>query len=447
MGNLIILLAIILIVAAVIVVLFRRRKAKRRVARVTKGSISAQWVEAGKTLTIAGHKINGMVYIGREHQQNHQHWQGGVAIDPQLPVAEVAGDLQGRTISRWPSYSRIEPSARTTYLNWLANGRSQQNIGVGYIFLFFYGLEYRFFIDKPSRDERIILAQEAKRLLDSYGSNKSVDRYLGVFHDVAQLTLHPEQKRQPVFENLGHGVPISVRATIGKMINERQPLTAEWLLSWYINCSETRLHPLAKHSFAEFKELFSQLFTSQYRQGLAVTIPEKIGQVVYLSASARFFRKITYAGHEVPDIASIREPIAIANKFANEAIDLMKTRAKQQSPNYQQSPQDHNDKQQSILDDVFDDDDNEQQPDNSPLLDNQHAGLLDELLSRPRWSRDESTELARQHRLMPEGAIETINNFAIEVYQEPLVIEDDNYLVIEQDIANRINSGGKNGNN
>ena len=449
MDNLVILLAIILVVVAVVGgMLFLRPKVRRGMSRVTKGSISSQWVEVDKTLTVAGRKINGMVYVGREHQQNQQHQQGGVAIDPQLPVAKIAGDLQGKTISRWPSYSKIEPRARATYLNWLANGRSQQNIGAGYVFLFFYGLEYRFFIDKPNRAERILLSQEVKRLLDSYGSNRSIHRYLGVFYDVAQLTLHPEQKRQPLFENLGHGLPISVRATIGKMLNEQQPLTADWLLSWYINSSETRLHPLANHLFPEFKELFNQLFFNQYPQGLSVAIPKEIGQVVYLSASGRFFRKITHAGHNIPDIASIREPMTIANKFADEAINMLTNRKVQQSSNYQQSPKDTDNTQQSILDDIFgDEDDDEQQEDNSLLLDNQHAGLLDELCTRQQWSKDELTELARQHRLMPDGAIETINNFAVELCQEPLVIDDNKFWVIERDIANCINSGGKNVNN
>ena len=89
----------------------------------------------------------------------------------------------------WPSYSGIGPQARATYLDWLASGRSDTRYGVGYVFLYFYGLERRFFVDKPDEDEKRLLIAEVERLLRIYGDNRSVKGYLGAFLDAAQATL------------------------------------------------------------------------------------------------------------------------------------------------------------------------------------------------------------------------------------------------------------------
>lgn len=58
-------------------------------------------------------------------------------------------------------------------------------------------------------------------------------------------------------------------------------------------------------------------------------------------------------------------------------------------------------------------------------LDAQHGELLHALLARAAWSRAEYVELARQHQLMPDGALETINEWAFEHHDEALVEDGD----------------------
>ena len=91
-------------------------------------------------------------------------------IDPSKPVADKADDLSkppvcliGRIIRPFiPDRARpISPGCRAA--------ESDPGYNVGYVFLYFYGLERRFFIDNPDRDERKAIIAEVGRLLDVYG--------------------------------------------------------------------------------------------------------------------------------------------------------------------------------------------------------------------------------------------------------------------------------------
>lgn len=79
----------------------------------------------------------------------------------------------------WPNYQELTNNQRIKYLEWLSSGRNSDLNEVGYIFIFFYGLERRFFKDK--KDKNIIL-KEVQRLLSKYGElSGSLRSYLGNF--------------------------------------------------------------------------------------------------------------------------------------------------------------------------------------------------------------------------------------------------------------------------
>jgi uncharacterized tellurite resistance protein B-like protein len=57
-------------------------------------------------------------------------------------------------------------------------------------------------------------------------------------------------------------------------------------------------------------------------------------------------------------------------------------------------------------------------------LDVAHSAFLRALLTQGTWSRGELEELAEEHNLMPDGALDTINEFALDLAGEPLLEED-----------------------
>jgi hypothetical protein len=152
------------------------------------------WVPKGRSITIAGRTLGGMVYVGAAPGVTG----GGYGercrayIDPKQPVSSTGADKSGESMPYWPGYSSISPSCRATYLDWLADGAKDPAINPGYMFLYFYGLERRFLVDSPSDDEKREILTEVQRLRDLFGSNHSVQRYLSDFIDLASLVLNDD---------------------------------------------------------------------------------------------------------------------------------------------------------------------------------------------------------------------------------------------------------------
>src|SRR5690606_16718019 len=86
-------------------------------------------------------------------------------------------------------YSSIEPECRLAYLQWLTNGKKDPNAYIGYVFLYFYGIERRIIADMPEREEMLLLIGEIERLRSIYSANRSFDGYSTRLLDAARLIM------------------------------------------------------------------------------------------------------------------------------------------------------------------------------------------------------------------------------------------------------------------
>ncbi|MCY4221864.1 MAG: TerB N-terminal domain-containing protein [Thiotrichales bacterium] len=293
-----------------------------RRTRTTRKS-TARWIQPSDMATVAGRKIGGMIYLGAEPRQESWKREGCSFIDPSLSVAKFGSDFSGLGISYWPSYGAIDSRARATYLDWLAGDRADRRIGPGYVFLYFYGLERRFFVDTPDEEEKRLLVAETERLLDVYGENHSVRQYLGAFLDAAQVVLEPAGDAEPRFERSGYELPLGLRIAIGRMAKEKLPLSANWLLGWYTAHPEHWLRTAATRAFPEFRTLFTLLFDEQFPKGLKMRTPKRLLSARYVSASRAFEADLGPFLGDIPDISGISRPLAIAKELVEEATDAL----------------------------------------------------------------------------------------------------------------------------
>lgn len=76
----------------------------------------------------------------------------------------------------YPSYHYMSPTQRGQFLNWLKGGKKDQDIDIGYVFVYFYGLEYRAAVE--NKDKKLILF-ELIRLYKTYAwKSQSFGRYI-----------------------------------------------------------------------------------------------------------------------------------------------------------------------------------------------------------------------------------------------------------------------------
>ncbi len=286
-----------------------------------KGS---SWVRPGKTVTVAKRKIRGMVYVGAAPTDGGYSEPDNAFINPSLSVAKKGGDWGGKDLSYWPNYSHLTPRARATYLDWLAEGKTRL-ADPGYMFLYFYGLERRYFRDKTKEKERMLIVEEVQRLYNLFYDNRSSARYLGAFLDVASLT---DANHIPAPDILPDArktsdLPVSLKVGIALQIDANAPLSAKWLRAWYFLDADTRFRTPAKRCGEEFAALFDALFERDYPDGMPLRRPKRKLKVIYHAASGKFKADRTDSVGDLADISSLRKPLTIAERIAHEATEAL----------------------------------------------------------------------------------------------------------------------------
>jgi len=276
------------------------------------------WIPPGISVTVSGKKIpDGMLYVGKYLQS-----AGGYCdIEPslinlKLKVDWLSPDFQGSGMSYWPSYSEIDPACRAAYLNWLISGRSDPSYYIGYVFIYYYGLERRFFGNaKPSeaaRADRPAIIAEVKRLLSIYGANGSFKGYANRFLDAALLMQMPEKlyKSAPPEERAGWELPMSVRIALGQLITEGKTIPANWAYAWVILHPETRLRTPVKRCAEEFKILFKMRYAEKYGDGMKIKPNVTVTKLsAHFRTASHGIGAIEVQCEDFPDIGMLSDPI------------------------------------------------------------------------------------------------------------------------------------------
>ena len=298
-------------------------KKKRPSKKTADNLLPAKWYSENETAIVAGREIGGNIYIGSIDRANHWEAKYSGVIDPKMRVTK-SKDKAGDGVPYWPNYSLISPDERATYLDWLASGRIDEDTGVSFVFLYFYGIERRFFLDRPKRKEQKLLVAEVNRLVNIYGQNYSIQSYLGTFLDVARIiTMDHDNIEQIEYERYGYELPLGLRYSIGRLIKEGTRLDAFWMFQWYVLHPETRLRTPAKRAHSEFKTLFTRLFNEKYPNGLRINAPKRNLKVEYKAASHAFEVDLTKKVGVVPDIGALTRPVKLAGEIVDQAVTAL----------------------------------------------------------------------------------------------------------------------------
>lgn len=279
------------------------------------------WRAAGEDVEIAGAQITGgLFYVGKA--RSGDAWsQEKCLIDPALPVASLGSDPTGDTLPYWPSYRDLSPGARRSYLDWLAGGRSAPGAGLGYVFIFFYGLERRLFVDKAF-DEVDAIIDEVRRLLAIYGENHSFRTYATRLTEAAELVRETEIARppcSPAGRYLDYEMPLSVRRYLGALLAASTPFDADDALLWLMSLPDTYLRTPGTRCFDEMSALWRIRFAQRHPAGLRIRAPKARLSGAYRAASGMF--EVSISVGDLPDIASVSAPLSGLRDLLNGCMD------------------------------------------------------------------------------------------------------------------------------
>ncbi len=288
-----------------------------RVPAAPKGFGAATWIPADQPVEIAGTTVaGGLVYVGTS-LKTPTGANDPCLIDPSKSVA-ARGDYTERQMGYWPSYSDISATARRAYLDWLAGGRKDPEADVGYVFLFFYGLERRAILDAAKDDaakaDWPVIADELRRLLGIYGDKSGSFRsYASSLLNWVSLAEHPEQaylKPVPGFPKT-YELPLYIRLALGQAAVDKAPVPAALALAWARLDPTSYLRTPATRCGEEFDKLFIRKYQEAFGEGMVLPKNRTKLKLVHRPASAGFRGhdepRLTFG--DIPDVTVLTAPI------------------------------------------------------------------------------------------------------------------------------------------
>ncbi|HEY9627585.1 MAG TPA: TerB N-terminal domain-containing protein [Coleofasciculaceae cyanobacterium] len=259
------------------------------------------WIPPGQTIEVQGYQIPGMVYVGEDLPAiNNSRASETSLINPQLKVKRDRPDYEGKQMPYSVSYSQMPPACRAAYLHWLSTGRSEPNIYIGYIWLFFYGLERRVFYDllradlkhdEAKRQELAQIVAEVERLNNCYGGSAlsgGIRYKTETFLETCQVMCSTDLSKtlDPMTAKA-----LSLQVGLGQLVEQNQPIPAQWALAWYSRLSSFRLPTATTRCKDEFEALFRLRYGQKYGEGMKIKAGKSKLTTVYYPASQSFWSR------------------------------------------------------------------------------------------------------------------------------------------------------------
>ncbi len=298
-----------------------------------KGPLSnsrACWKSEGQEVKIGSFAIrDGGIYVG-ENLPSVSRWGGlePALIDPSLPRNDANSDPSGESMPYWPSYSSVSPRCRSAYLEWLAGGRSAPDAYIGYVFLYFFGIERRVLADTKSlataREEVPQLTSEVRRLLSIYGEDASFNSYATRFLEFVRLQSDTWEPAPEPPEEMPDGgdLPLTLRLGVGHMAAKGTPLPSEWALAWVRRDRNIALRTPASRCREEFDELFRVLYLDKHGSGLRLKVCKRKVSIQYQPASPTF-RNSLEVSTQIPDVTRLVGPRRKIQDLATRCSDAL----------------------------------------------------------------------------------------------------------------------------
>lgn len=307
-----------------------RSKHSRPAAVVLSADSSAYWIGLGKEARLKGRPLGDLVYFGSGLRAVANDAVEPALIDPRLDVAEDVKECNERFLPKWPSYTDASPEARASYLYWLQTGRADREADIGYVFLYFYGLERRALHDahvNPDLATEIEgLEREVRRLLSIYQRQASFRGYASHFLDFLYAQRLPERSyRSSPLVGGPKTLSLSDRLALAQCAHDEVPLPSEWAEHW-LSCDRTVvLGTPARRCPREFSQLFRELYHERFGDGMK--LPHNRTRLVlqYHPASASF--RGTADGltcsPALSDVSVLARPVKQLAEVANEACERL----------------------------------------------------------------------------------------------------------------------------
>lgn len=294
----------------------------------SKNKTKGRWMKNGEKVSIHGYSISGgNFYFGGQlkaysfKSKNNQYSETEASlIDDFLKVTKESKTFEDNSLTYWPKYVSLSPKARGAYLDWLASDRNDPNTPIGYVFIYFYGLERRVVVDgslqKLSETDFLDIYVELMRLKEIFDFNHSFKSYSNRLIDYIFLVRPDVVSKSNYVFSQGHE-SLSFKLNLAKTVNEGKPIPSDLALSWVKFDYEYTLRTPARRCEDEFSQLFNKEYEEKFAEGLIVK-PNKTKLKLDYYPASNTISDVTIRHEDLPDPSILSGP---KKKFISIAED------------------------------------------------------------------------------------------------------------------------------
>jgi hypothetical protein len=247
-----------------------------------------RWCKPGDMITIGNHVItSGNFYLGKDMMAENRLIECSL-INPDLNHKFSDESYEDSTLKYWPEYAKISATCRGTYLFWLSGERNDPDTPLGYVFLYFYGIERRLLIDFPnglvSNDEYLNLYTEVKRLKEIYGYSRSFRNYSGGLLDYISVSA-PHIIAPRINSNDSDEISFELRFVLANMMKDKKPWPVDIAFKWAKLITNNHSKAIYNRCKEETAVLFKYHYEQEFNEGIVVISSKARLQFNYQTAS------------------------------------------------------------------------------------------------------------------------------------------------------------------
>jgi len=278
----------------------------------SKNKTPGRWITSGESITIKGQAFTaGNFYYGGKLSSLDGYGTEASLVDYSLKIENNPSTFEDESLGYWPKYISLTPKGRGAFLSWLSGNRNDPDTPLGYVFIYFYGIERRITFDsiKQAVDDSEFksLYDEVLRLKSIYGGSRSFSNYSARILEIMCL-LRPHVVSHPELEKTPQRDSLLFKHRLATTVNDSNPIPAELALAWIRFYPDYNLKKPARRCGYEFNQMFTRLYSKKYGDGIVVK-PNKTRLKIEYHPASPSLRGISLPQQDLPDPSNLKGPI------------------------------------------------------------------------------------------------------------------------------------------
>lgn len=278
----------------------------------SKNNTPGRWIKSGEPITINGQVFTGgNFFYGGKLSSLDGYGTEASLVDDSLKIESKPSTFEDESLGYWPKFISLTPKGRGAFLSWLSGNRNEPDTPLGYVFIYFYGIERRITVDSIRQTvddfEFKTLFDEVLRLKGIYGSSRSFSSYSTRLLEIMCL-LRPHVVSHPDLDKTPQRDSLLFKHRLATMVNDEKPIPADLALAWLRYYPDYNLKKPARRCGYEFSQMFTHRYSQKYGNGIVVKPNKTRLKIEYHSASSSL-RGISLPQQDLPDPSNLKGPV------------------------------------------------------------------------------------------------------------------------------------------